>query len=125
MSSFALQQAVYAALTGALAATVYDAAPRGAALPYVVIGEGSVNDFSTKTESGSEHLFTVHVWSRDGGMKEARALTDAVRAALDGAALTLSDCALVGLAFQSAGFTRQSDGETLHAALRFRAVTEP
>lgn len=124
MSSFALQQAVYAAL-GSLGAPVYDHVPRNAAPPFVVIGEGTVNDWSTKTETGSEHLLTIHVWSRGAGMQEARALADAIRAALDGAALSAAGATLIGIAFQSAQFTRQKDGVTLRAALKFRAVTEP
>lgn len=124
MSGFALQQAVYAAL-GNIGVPVYDHVPRNVAPPYVVIGESTVNDWSTKTEQGSEHLLTVHIWSRGAGMQEARVLADAARSALDGAALSVTGVVLVGIAFQSVQFARQKDGVTLRAALKFRAVTEP
>jgi hypothetical protein len=47
-----------------------------------------------------------------------------VRTVLDGAALTLSGHTLVSLAFLSADYSRQSDGETYRGSLRFRALTE-
>lgn len=127
-ASWALQQAVFAALgadAGVIALLgapprVYDDVPRDAAMPYLVIGEGGENDWSTKTEPGTEHVIAIHVWSRGAGMKECKQLADAVRVALDGADTGVSG--VVGLRFQNAAFTRESDGRTLRAILRFRAL---
>ncbi len=103
-ASWALQQAVFAVLSVSGAVRdiaderVFDAVPRGAAFPYIVVGEGGEADASTATEKGREHTLEIHVWSRAGGHKEAKLAAD---------------------------YSRESDGETYRAVLRFRAVTEP
>jgi hypothetical protein len=131
MNGWALQQAVYAALladggVAALAGTrVFDDVPGDAAMPYVVIGEDRESDWSTATESGSEHILSLHVWSRASGHKEAKLLCDAVRAALDGAALAVSGATLIDIRYQATQYSRESDGRTIRAALTFRAILEP
>jgi hypothetical protein len=132
-ANWALQQAIFAELSanaevqGALGdpPRLYDAVPRDAAFPYAVIGDGQENDWSTATEAGSEHVLAIHVWSRGGGHREAKGIAAAIRDCLDGAALSLTGFALIGLAFQTADYARQPDGDTWRASLRFRAVTEP
>jgi hypothetical protein len=128
---WALQQALYGALTGdagvaALVSTrIFDDVPRDAALPYIVIGEDEESDWSTVTESGSEHSLTLHVWSRAAGYKEIKQICDAVRGALDGAAPPVSGFYLIDLRFENTRTARQNDGRTYHAIMRFRAVLEP
>ncbi|HSZ73802.1 MAG TPA: DUF3168 domain-containing protein [Rhizomicrobium sp.] len=132
-ASWALQQAIFAELAASsdLQALVgdppriFDAVPREAAFPYVIVGDDQVSDWSTATESGSEHLIAIHVWSRAGGRKEAKAIADVVRARLDGAALTLTGQTLIDILYQGEETARETDGETFHAAIRFRAVIEP
>ena len=130
-ASWALQQAVFAVLSmnGAVRdiadERVFDAVPRGAAFPYIVVGEGGEADASTATEKGREHTLEIHVWSRAGGHKEAKLAADAVCEALDGVLLELDGHTLVDLRFTTADYSRESDGETYRAVLRFRAVTEP
>jgi hypothetical protein len=126
-AAWALQQAVYTALTANAAVTslcggrVFDAVPRGSAFPYLVIGEAEESDAGA---GASEHMLSLHLWSRGGGTREIKQLAAAVRTVLDGAALTLSGHTLVSLAFLSADYSRQSDGETYRGSLRFRALTE-
>jgi hypothetical protein len=129
--SLALQKAIVAALaidaaTGALiGGRIYDATPRDATFPYLTIGQVNSADWSTATEGGTEHAVTLHAWSRERGKRECYAIADAVDAALNDAALTLDGHALVNLRFQFAEIRRDPDGITYHAAIRFRAVTEP
>jgi hypothetical protein len=127
-----LQKAVYAALIAdtALVAllggtSIYDAAPRYAAFPYVVIDQMQIRDWSTGTEAGAEHMLTLHVWSRYAGKQEAYEVSDSVRSVLDGALLSLEDHRLINLRHQYSELKRDEDGETHHGILRFRAVTEP
>jgi hypothetical protein len=124
--SWVLQQAVYAALSADSTVTslcggrVFDAVPERAAFPYIVIGEAE--------EAGAapvEHRLTLHLWSRGGGCREIKLIANAVRTRLDGAALTLAGHVLIDLAFLTADYHRQSDGETYRGTLNFRAVTEP
>ena len=126
-ASWALQQAVYAALTGDAALTaliggrVFDAVPPSPVFPYLVLAE------ARETAAGSglaEHSLTLHVWSRGSGARESKQIAAAASAVLDGAALPLDRYLLVNLQFLSAEYTRQSDGQTWRGLLRFRAVTE-
>ena len=133
MSSFALQQAVYAMLAAntdlqALIGNpprLFDYVPRDSAFPYVVLGDETESDWSTATEGGTEHLFTVHAWSRNAGHREAKQIAEIIRAALHDVPLTLADATLIDLRHLATDFTRESDGQTFRASLRFRAVTEP
>ena len=131
-ASWALQQAIFAALAGDATLTgllggarIYDEAPQDAAFPYVTLGTSRALDWSTGTESGAEHVVTIHVWSEGGGKKEALAIMEAVRAVLDDAALTLTGHSLVNLRHVFSEARRDVDGELVHGVLRFRAVTEP
>ena len=132
-SSWALQQAVFATLAndGAVKDAagdpprLYDSVPRGAAFPYIVIGDDAESDNATATEPGSAHALTIHVWSRAPGTKESRAAAAAVLDALNDATLTVADHTLVDLRWLDTDIRRDPDGETIHAALRFRALTEP
>jgi hypothetical protein len=132
MSSFALQQAIYATLAADtdLQALIgdpprlYDFVPRESDFPYVVLGDESESDWSTATEDGSEHQLTIHVWSRSTGHKEAKTIAEIIRAALNNAALTVSGATLIDIRHLATDFARQPDGQTHRASLRFRAVTE-
>jgi hypothetical protein len=130
-ASWALQQAVFATMSTSEAVRdiagerVFDAVPRGAAFPYIVVGDASETNASTATEEASEHSLEIRVWSRGGGTREIKLVAEAVREALDGAELTLDGHALIDVRFVSADFARESDGETYRAVMRFRAVTEP
>ena len=66
-----------------------------------------------------------HVWSRADGHREAKLAAQAVQDALDGAELDVTGQALIGIRHLATDFTRESDGETIRAVLRFRAVMEP
>jgi len=130
-ASWALQSAVYVALTGdsaiqsLLGTRIFDAVPRNAAFPYAVFGDGKETNWDTATEAGSEHQFVVTVWSRAGGHKEAKSIADAIRFRLNNATLSLDGHALVDLRFVDCEYARETDGQTYSATLSFRAVTEP
>lgn len=132
-ASWALQQAIFATLCSSdeikdVAGDpprIFDTPPRGTAFPYIVIGDDTESDWSTATESGSEHSVVIHIWSRADSHKEAKLVSDAVRDTLDGAELNVTGQALIDIRYLETGFTREADGETIHAVLRFRAVLEP
>lgn len=132
----ALRAAIHDALTANAALVtllggpkIYDEPPRNvtsaAAFPYVTLGETRVSDFSTGSEPGEEHQLTLHVWSRQGGTREAHSIAGALLQALDDAPLILTDHVLINFRFSVADVRRESDGRTYHALVRFRAVTEP
>ncbi|HEY1152558.1 MAG TPA: DUF3168 domain-containing protein [Pseudolabrys sp.] len=131
-ANVALRAAIHQALSadGGLVAVlggarIYDAPPRGAAFPYVTLGEARLTDASSDGGTTQEHLLTLHAWSRQGGHKEAHDIAGALLQALDDAPLTPDGHRLVNLRFAVADIRRESDGRTYHAVVRFRAVTEP
>ena len=131
-SAWELQKAIYASLIADTALTallggarIYDDVPRGAELPYITFGQSTVRDWSTGTDPGFEHLFTLHVWTRVNGERLAHQIMAALRDRLHDTALTLASFKLVNLRHEFSDSTRDADGETIHGVVRLRAVTEP
>ena len=131
MSSTAeLQKAIFEALaaSGALAARVgariHDHAPANVAFPYITFGGTSVYDWSTGTESGTEQLFTVHVWSKGKGKKEALEIMELARETLHDAPLALEGHSLENLRLEFSEARYDDRNEAYHGLLRFRAVVE-
>jgi len=126
-----LQKAVFEALAGDAALTalvgprIHDHAPANVAFPYITFGRTSIFDWSTGTESGSEQLFTLHVWSKAKGKKETLDIMEIARARLDDAELPLDEHQLVDLRHEFAEARYDEDLSVYHGLLRFRAVTEP
>jgi len=129
--SFALQQAIFAALSASsdlqalIGNRLFDFVPPDSIFPYVVLGDGNESDWSTATEDGTEHAVQIDVWSREPGHKEAKEIADVIRATLNNAALTVTGATLIDIRHLTTDFSRESDGQTFQARIRFRAVTEP
>lgn len=131
-AGWALQRAVFALLkgnAGLVAALggerIYDDVPRDAAFPYVTFGQTQVRDWSTGSETANEHLFSLHVWSREAGRREVHDILGHLVAALHDQALTLEGFRLVNLRHEFSETRREADGETFRGLARYRAVTEP
>lgn len=131
-TSFELQKALVAKLSSDAGVTtllggarIYNDVPRGAALPYVTIGESIVRDWSTGSEGGHEHLLSIIVWSRAKGEREVHRILSAIEAALHDAALPLNRARLINLRHEFSEIRRDADGETSRGLMRLRAVTEP
>lgn len=127
-----LQKAIHAALAGDAALTgllggvrVYDQTPANVPFPYITFGRTSVYDWGTGTESGTEQLLTLHVWSKGRGKKETLELMEAISARLHDAGLALDGHALVNLRQEFSEVVFDEDLAVHHGLLRFRAVTEP
>jgi hypothetical protein len=131
--SFSLQQAMFTVLSEStdLQALIgnpprlFDYVPRDSAFPYVVLGDGNESDWSTATESGTEHAIQIDVWSREPGHRQAKQIADVIRATLNNASLTVSGVTLIDIRHLATAFSREADGQTFRARLQFRAVTEP
>ena len=126
-----LQKAIFAALTGDAALTaalggarVFGHAPPYVPFPYITFGRTSVYDWSTGAESGTEQLFTLHVWSKATGRKEVLELMELARGLLDDADLALEGQHLVNLRLEFSEANFDEDLAVHHGLLRFRAVTE-
>ena len=126
-----LQKAVFAALGGDATLTalmgagrVLDHAPANVAFPYITFGRTSAFDWSTSTETGSEHLLTLHVWSKAKGKAETLAIMEAARARLHDGSLALAGHQLVNLRHEFAEVRFDDENSVYQGALRFRAVVE-
>lgn len=126
-----LQKAIFAALADDAAlvamlggARIFDRAPSTVAFPYITFGRTSIYDWSTGTESGTEQLFTLHVWSKAKGKKETLDIMELARARLDDASLILEGHHLVNLRLEFAEARHDDNLSVHHGLLRFRAVTE-
>ena len=105
---------------------ILDHAPATVAFPYITFGRTSVFDWSTATEDGAEHLFTLHIWSKGRGKAEALDVMEAVRDLLHDAEIALAGGQqLVNLRHEFAEVRFDDNHSVYHGALRFRAVTEP
>lgn len=126
---YPLQKTIYQTLTGngtlmALINGVFDRPPQGTPMPYITIGESHSQDWSSKTTSGVEHLLTIHVWSREGGRKEAALIMESIHTLLHQANLTVEGHSLVLIRYISSDITLENDGYTYHGNIRFRALLE-
>lgn len=131
-ASWSLQKSIFdalasdAVLTGLLGSSrIYDHVPQRAAFPYLTLGQSVVRDWSTATDSGEEHILTLHVWSRADGRRETHEIMGALREALHEPTLALEGHRLVNLRHELSEARREPDGETYHGIVRLRAVTEP
>ena len=127
-----LQKAIHAALAGDAAVLallgevrLYDHAPANVPFPYITFGRTSVYDWSTGTESGTEQLVSLHVWSKGKGRRETLEIMEAVSARLHEADLALDGHALVSLRLEFSDVAYDKDLAVQHGLLRFRALTEP
>lgn len=112
-------------LDAILGERIYDEPPASPSYPYVTLGRSETRPWGGVDGEGVEHALTLTCVSRFGGAEEAKAVVAALRAALHGAALTLTDHRLVNLRATYADVFRASDWRSTFGVLRVRAVTEP
>lgn len=132
MSSFShyhLQTAIYQALTGdaalmSLVTAVYDRPPQGTGFAYITIGESAGSDWSSKTTGGMEHIIAVHVWSREGGRRQAAVIMERVHTLLHRADVAVSGQTLVMMRFVASEIVLENDGWTYHGVMQFRVLLE-
>ncbi|MGH6859931.1 MAG: DUF3168 domain-containing protein [Phyllobacterium sp.] len=103
---------------------IYDRVPEKADFPYVTLGSSSIYDWSTATERGGEHLFTLHVWDRAGGRTTVFRIMDAIDRLLFEPELALADHRLVNLDLQYSQARAEDNRDGYLGILRYRAVTE-
>lgn len=125
IGSLALQKAVYTALTGIAGVGLYDEVPTTAALPYVVIGQTSLErPWDTHDSEGSEEFVQIDVWSRYKGATQVKQVMAEVDNRLHDASMALEAGSLVLLQRDFAQVLKETVGaETWrHGVMRYRAL---
>ena len=131
MSSLELQKALVARLkadtgvTALVGTRVYDLPPPEPSYPYISLGPDQTVPDRADCYDGKEVTLQVDAWSRSIGFPEVKRIAEAICAALDDAPLSLTGQRLVDLYEADVRTMRDPDGATSHAALTFRALTEP
>lgn len=122
----------YTPLTSLVGSNVFDFVPSTARPPYVLIGDDTAVDWSTKTKSGWEVTLAIHCWDFEkAGRKSVKAILSAIYDALhrQEASITVNGFTLVQLqsefetTFQDTSEAGQSD-HFYHGVQRFRALVQ-
>ena len=109
--------------TGTLA-RIYDHVDQASAFPYVTLGDTTALPFDTKDKTGMEQTFTVHVWSRYRGRKEAQDIMAAAYGVLHRGTLTVTGHTFVNSEWEFSETFEDPDGLTKHGVSRYRIVTQ-
>ncbi len=104
---------------------LYDDFPEHPQYPFALFGRIQLRPLPMDESGPQEHRFTLNLWSRYGGHREALEALAALRNALDGANLTLNGYRLVSLSTLFADVLKASNGRLFQVVMRLRAVTEP
>ena len=111
-------------ITAAVNGSFYDGAPRDAIFPFVTFGDVSLRDWSTGSDRGLEHQFTLEIWSLQPGNGETLNIGDRLLTFLLSATLKLQGFQLIDLRFVSFEARREANGRFAKGRMRFRAITE-
>ncbi|WP_054308866.1 DUF3168 domain-containing protein [Mesorhizobium sp. 1M-11] len=112
-------------LTAALGgANIFEQVPANVIFPYLTCGRTSIYDWSTATESASEQLLTLHVWSKAKSKQETQAILRLIRQRLDAGSLALGSHHPVNLRFEFSEIRYDDDLSVHHGLVRYRAMIE-
>ena len=123
----------YAPLTALVGTKIYDHVPQDETAPYVVIGDHTATDWSTKTRNGWEYTVTIHAWDFErAGRKSVNAILSAIYDALHQAegAITVAGFDLIQLHFDNEvpaypePGTEGAGDHYYHGVIRFRALLQ-
>jgi len=128
--SFELQKSVFTVLNsanitdaaGSAITGVFDDVPEGTAYPYIVVGEESSNNISTKSLDMHEHTLTIHTWSQYRGLKDIKVIMKQIYDNLNDVSLSVSGGQAVNMKQEFLTTLVDADGITRHGIMRFRAV---
>ncbi|MFC4626099.1 DUF3168 domain-containing protein [Daeguia caeni] len=104
---------------------VFDHVPPKTPFPCVTLGETACRDWSTDSDTGSEHFLNIQIWARENGRKRVLEIAERIASRLGDGGLTLDGHRLVNLTLTEL-FARNTDGLGSYlGTMRYRAVTEP
>lgn len=129
-ASLAVQAAIIGALRAAPAVTalvtnrIYDRPSPQAFMPYISSGPEDWQQTDGVGLLSHTGALQIDVWSVADGMTETARIANAVQDALHQKNLTLENGNLVMLLHRVTRYLTEADGQTTHAAMDFRALTQ-
>lgn len=103
---------------------IYDDETEAPAYPFVRLERHECRPAGASLGEASEHVVTLAVSSRDGGVREARAALAALRDAVDAAAWSLPEGRVVLAHVTYSDAMRQADRRAFRGLIRIRMITE-
>jgi len=123
--SLALHKAIIDRLEYATAYKIFDDLPENEDFPYIVVGEISARNWSSKFENGQEITVTLHIWSQYRGRKETDIIANEIEQALTSSDLELGNSFLGSFQkFESYDLIIDMDGITRHGIIKMRYLIE-
>ncbi|ADM09674.1 gene transfer agent-like protein [Parvularcula bermudensis HTCC2503] len=101
---------------------LYDRVPDDAVFPLLTLGESRISPLDGDVK-GMVHDVRINAFSRWGGRKEVRLLTDHLHTALHDRTFPIEGYRVVSSRFVFADLFRRPDGDTYQAVSRYRIVT--
>jgi hypothetical protein len=103
---------------------IYDDESEAPAYPFARLERHECRPVGAAGGEASEHVFTLAVSSRDGGLREARGALAALRAAVDEAEWALPEGRIVMALTTYSDAMRQADRRAFRGIIRFRIISE-
>ncbi len=103
---------------------IYDDESEAPAYPFVRLERHECRPAGASLGEATEHVFTLAVSSRDGGLREARGALAALRAAVEGAVWTLPEGRIAHAYTVYSDAMRQADRRAFRGVIRFRIISE-
>lgn len=130
MSGWAIQQALYSALSGAsavtdLCGTIVDFGPRAedasGIFPYIAFGQFILGEWDTDRKDGFDVAVRIHTYSNAGGAKECRQIQDAIYSTLHRQAVAVTGYDDV-LIYREDSQILQTTSGAFHGVCEYRAL---
>lgn len=117
-----LQQALYDALTDALDVPVFDDVPQHQAMPYVAIGDDSIDADDTDDSRGGIAFVDFHIWSDYAGRKESKDIADAMYQALHQKNLSVYGYSVAVALWDSSDGADEGDGSVREVIETYKVI---
>jgi hypothetical protein len=103
------------------AADILDRNARPAPDPSIILGEGQAIEGDRIDRSDQRLFLTLHVWKREPGLTDVKAIAGAIRAALPANLPNVGGYHFGDCRVTDARYLRDPDGETAHAVVTVEA----
>ena len=103
---------------------IHDHTPQDTPYPYVVIGDDIGTQIDTDDSLDSDHIATIHVWSRERGRTETKEIQQSIGKALHRQPLTVAGATFTDTQLQNAESFLDDDGLIRHGIQRFNVMID-